>query len=537
MAPTARQTLRFARGLRRLVRHPVAPEVARVTVADEVATRDDRFLRALDTLVLPFPRSPVRRLLDHAGAGRGDVARLVHDEGLEGALGRLRDEGVYVSYEEYTGRRPAVRGSASFSFSPPDFFNPCTVADYLATTGGSRSTGTPVELSFGYERRQAVLRSLGYQASGTLGQPSAIWLPVFPSAAGFGAVIKAMGGGSRPERWFSQVPNRTAGVSAHKQQFNTLLPVLNALARTRIPLPEHVPTSDPDTVVDWLADALRRAGRATIAGYASSITAAARRAAERGVDLTGVTAYPASEPVTTAKLDTMRAAGMAPWPLYAFVPEGAIGMACPALPDEQYHLWDHDLAVVPRRRRREDGMEVEAFCWTSLSLEAPRVLLNVENDDYGEVRRDEDPCTCLLGAVGVRTRLDGIRGLSKVVAAGISVDGEVFDRITDEALPARVGGGPGDFQFVEEEQEDGGAVVHLRISPELGPVDEDVALAAVTSVLGETDNGALATTVWGPAGTLRVVRAAPLQTKAGKTLSYERRTPAQFAGARPEGDR
>lgn len=521
MAPNLRQTLRFARGLRRLVRHPVRPEEARAIVASERAARGERFLRSLDVLVWPTPSSPVRRLLDHAGLERRDVARLVDEVGLDGALATLRDVGVHVSYEEYQGTRPARRGSATFEFSPPDFFNPETTADYLAATGGSRSSGTPVELSFAYERRQAVLRSLGFQASGTLGAPTAIWAPVFPSAAGFGAVIKAMGGGNRPERWFSQIGNRTAGVTRHKQQFNSLLPALNAVARTRVPLPEHVPTSDPDPVVDWLADALGREGRAAIAGYASSITAAARRAADRGVDLTGVVAYPASEPVTTAKLDTMRAAGMATWPLYAFVPEGAIAMGCPTLPDEEYHLWDHDLAVVPRRRERDDGVEVDAFCWTSLSLEAPRVLVNVENDDYGEVRTDEDPCACLLAQVGVRTRLWGIRGLSKVVAAGISVPGEVFDRITDEALPARFGGGPGDFQFVEDEV-DGGARVSLRVHPHLGPVDEAAVLRAATSILGESDSGVLATEVWRPAGTLRVVRAAPLQTRAGKTLSYER---------------
>ena len=526
MAPSARQTYRFARGLRRLVRRPVAPEAARATVTAERAARSDRFLRSLDALVWPTPRSPLRLLLVNAGLERGDVEQLIGEHGLDGALEVLRDAGVYVAYEEYQGTQPARRGSASFDFSPPDFFNPATTADYLASTGGSRGAGTPVELSFAYERRQAVLRSLGFQASGMLGAPTSIWLPVFPSAAGFGAVIKAMGGGNRPERWFSQIGNRTAGVTAHKQQFNSLLPLLNTVARTHVPLPEHVPTSDPDPVVEWLADALRREGRAAIAGYASSITAAARRAAERGVDLTGTVAYPASEPVTTAKLDTMRAAGMATWPLYAFVPEGAIGMACPELPTEEYHLWDHDLAVVSRRRTRDDGVPVDAFCWTSLSLEAPRVLLNVENDDYGEVRTDAEPCSCLIGQVGVRTRLGGIRGLSKVVAAGISVPGEVFDRITDEALPARIGGGPGDFQFVEDEV-DGGAVVSLRVHPDLGRVDEAAVLDVTTAILGESDNGVLATEVWRPAGTLRVVRAAPLQTRAGKTLSYERvRRPA-----------
>lgn len=515
----ARRGFTVARGLRGLVRQPVTLAESRAVVAAEVRERGPRFLASLDRLVWPVARSPIRRLLEHAGIEAGDLARLVEDTGLDGTLEALRDAGVYVAYEEYHGRSEARRGSATFSFEPADFFNPLTKADYLATTGGSRSEGTPVELSFAWQRRQGLQRPLQAEMAGCLGAPLAVWLPVFPSAAGFGAVMKSTAGGNRPERWFSQVPTDLRGITTHKQIANRFLPALNALTRAGMPGPEHVPTSDPAPVVTWLQDALGRTGKAAITGYASSLTALARHALDHGVDLTGVVAYPASEPVTTGKLTTMRAAGMAPFPMYAFVPEGTMGVHCQHCEDEEYHLWGQDLAVVSRRRSRGDGTDVDAFLWTSLALEAPRVMVNVENDDYGTIQRDL-PCPCPLGQMGLTTRLSRIRGISKVVAAGISLDGEVFDALTELALPARLGGGPGDFQFVEDDG-DAGTSVTLRIHPRLGDIDHHAARNAVRDALADSDNGVLADSVWG-ADRLRIDRAAPLATKAGKILAFER---------------
>jgi hypothetical protein len=496
-----------------------AGEAERI-VAEEVRTRGPRFLRMLDELVWPYPSSPARRLLDHAGVEAHDAARLVEDLGLDGALAALRDAGVYVAYEEYHGRREARRGSATFAFAPPHFFNPVVPADYMANTGGSRGAGTAMELSFAWQRRQGVQRAVQYAMAGVGGAPTAVWLPVFPSAAGFGAVMKITAGGNRPERWFSQIPGRLEGVAGHKQAANRLIPALSRFTRTGLPSPEHVAGDDPEPVVAWMRDALARAGRATLTGYASSITAAARWATERGIDLTGVVAYPASEPVTAGKLAAMRAAGIRPYPMYAIVPEGTLAMACDHCDDEEYHLWEQEVAVVTRRRPRGDGTEVDAFCLTSLATLAPRVLLNVENDDYGEVRRDV-PCGCELGQLGLRTRLAHIRGISKVVAAGVTIEGTAFDELAERELPARLGGGPGDYQFVERDDERGTSIV-LRIHPRVGAVDDEAAVQAVREALSATDNGLLASAVWRPGGGLRVERAAPTATKAAKLLSYER---------------
>ena len=519
----ARRGVAVARGLRRLVHDPVGFDEARRVIADEVAHRPDRFLESLDRLVWPHSASPTRRLLEIAGLEAGDVRALVADHGLIATLERLRDEGVYLSYEEYQGRTEVRRGSSTFTCGPADFFNPVVRGDYMAATGGSSGSGTPVELSFAWQRRQGHQRPIQLEMAGVRGCPSAIWLPVFPSAAGFGAVMKNAAGGSRPERWFSQIPTDMKGITGHKQVANRLIPALSALTRTGLPAPEHCPSDHPEPVVDWMLDAVRRSGGAVITGYASSITAAARWAVEHSIDLTGVAAFPASEPVTEGKLAVMREAGMRPHPMYAFTPEGTVALQCEHCDREEYHLWEQDVAVVARRRRRgpdADSGEVDAFLWTSLALEAPRVLVNVENDDYGTVRTDVD-CSCALAELGLRTRVADMRGTSKVVSAGISLDGELFDELAEIVLPERLGGQAGDYQFVEEEAATGTVVV-LRVHPRVGPVDPEAAHRILQDALAETDNGALASAVWSAQGGVRVERSAPLVTAAGKTLSFDR---------------
>ena len=518
---TALRTWQFARGLRRLVRRPVSVSEACDLVQRELSDRPAAFLETLEARIWPHADHPNRLLMEAAGIEPGDVRRLVTERGLTGALEALRDAGVYVTYEEYHGRVPATRGSASFTFAPDHFFNRSIKADYLATTGGSRSAGTPVELSFAYQRRQAITRALQFDLYGVVGAPTATWLPVFPSAAGFGAVMKLAGAGNPPERWFSQIPSVVEGVERHKQLTNRFLPALNALARTGLPSPEHRPTSDPGPVVEWMVDARRRAGRAVMTGYASSITAAARYAIEQGIDLSGVVVFPSSEPVTEAKLSTIRASGLTACPTYAFVPEGIIAMGCANATDEDYHLWGHELAVITRPRTTDSGREVDALLLTSLPAVAPRVMVNVENDDYADVRRDGLDCGCGLATIGLETRLSRIRGLSKVVAAGISVEGRTFDRLVDEDLPAKIGGGPGDYQFVEQE-DDRGTVVAIRVHPSLGEIDEARVRDVVSEGLRSSETGVLADEVWKLGGRLVVERKAPMSTKAGKTLAFER---------------
>src|SRR5579885_1331189 len=103
----------FAIGMHRTLRDRVTLDDAIATVTDHWKRRDERFIEMTDRIVWPFPQSPHHRLLDHAGIERGDLVALVASEGLDAALGRLVQAGVYVAHEEYVGRVPATRGSAT----------------------------------------------------------------------------------------------------------------------------------------------------------------------------------------------------------------------------------------------------------------------------------------------------------------------------------------------------------------------------------------------------------------------------------------
>lgn len=522
VATSVRQPLRFVRGLRAFVRTPLDPSTIDRRVLDEHRQRDRRFLDTLDQLVWPVAGSPWRRFFQHVGAEPADVRQMVAERGLDGALAHLRDLGVYLTTEEATGEHPVRRGSTTFAVRPDELFNPIVTADFIAGTSGTRSTGTPVAASFLALRRMAVNLELTAALWEVSGRPHALWRPALPGSGGLIALLSSSVTGRPPERWFSQLDPRAPGVAASKRLANTVLPL--AAWPTPLPRPVHVPTTLPTPVLAWCRDALQRAGRAALNVYPSSALRLAECAHEAEVSLEGLVLRLVGEPVTASKADRLRRSGASPVNAYAFAQQGAVATACPHDPDESLHLFEHEVAVVPRPRLRPDGAPVQAFLWTSLSPHARSVWINVENDDYGMVRHDESPCDCRLGAMGMRTRLVGIRGMSKAVTGGVTVPAGVVDQLVDEVLPAHFGGGPGDWQLAEAETTGaggGGSHLEVRVDPRLGLLDAGEVARVVLATLERTETGVLASSVWSAPGFIRVVRRSPEAARSGKTLPFE----------------
>jgi hypothetical protein len=513
-------TWRFSRGLRGLLRNAPTLAEAREAVAQRLARREQMFLESLDLLVWSRPDSVWRPLLAHAGVERGDLAALVEELGLPGALTRLRDEGVYVAYEEWLGHVPARRGSASFDLEPADFRNPCSTADLFVGSGGSRTSGIPVAWSFRHLRRgvdRYVLRAATWDVLDT---PAAVWLPVLPSGAGIGTVLLLAGAGTVPERWFSPVRGNLEGLFTRRRVANAMLPTLGRALGARLPTPEFVTPQDPEPVLRWALDALRRHGRARLSGYTSSAVRLAQLACESGARLDGLMVACLGEPLGPARAEAIRASGAEAAGGYGFMQKGTVAHACPACRDEELHVLEDTVEVITRPRLRPDGVEVDAYLWTSLDDETPNVFLNVENDDYGGLIRDTEPCDCELGSLGVRTRLSKIRGISKVSAQGMTVSGELLERLVGSVLPARFGGAASNFQFVEDGMP-GEARLSLRIDPQVGDVDVEAVRETVQGELRRNAAGLLADEIWSSAGAFRVERAAPRITASGKVLALE----------------
>lgn len=102
---------RLARDLPGWLRRPVTLDAARGRIRQGLAMREARVLALADKAIYRHRRSPYRALLANAGCEPGDLRRLVADEGLEGALTILSEQGVYATVDEMKGRRPIVRGS------------------------------------------------------------------------------------------------------------------------------------------------------------------------------------------------------------------------------------------------------------------------------------------------------------------------------------------------------------------------------------------------------------------------------------------
>src|SRR4029079_13242280 len=96
------------------------------------------FLNLAREVIYRRPDHPLHRLLSIAGCEYGDLAGLVGQRGLEGALRELYRRGVYLTIEEFKRGRPIVRGSARFELEPSDRLNPFNGRPLPIASGGSR---------------------------------------------------------------------------------------------------------------------------------------------------------------------------------------------------------------------------------------------------------------------------------------------------------------------------------------------------------------------------------------------------------------
>src|SRR5262249_59445991 len=87
------------------LRHPVHPEEARAILADRRVRRDGDFLALVHRAISAHPDSPYRMLLEAAGCEAGDIAGLVRRDGVEGTLHALYRAGVYLTVDEFKGRK------------------------------------------------------------------------------------------------------------------------------------------------------------------------------------------------------------------------------------------------------------------------------------------------------------------------------------------------------------------------------------------------------------------------------------------------
>ncbi len=252
-----RMFARFPISLRPFLRSALTLDHARRIVAERMEHREESFLRVVERSVYGYPRSPYLALLRMAGCEFEDLSALVKRRGLEGALGKLREEGVYVTFEEFKGRKPIRRLGKTIPVRARDFDNPFARRDFTSQTSGSTGLAAYVALNLDYLAATAAHQMLLLSAYNVMDAPAAYWLSILPGS-GLHFILQRANLGKSLHRWFSFVGWRD---SRYWLKYNVATLYMALWLRAlgaRVPLPEIVKLNQPLVVARWISNTLKK---------------------------------------------------------------------------------------------------------------------------------------------------------------------------------------------------------------------------------------------------------------------------------------
>ena len=509
--------IRLVSALPRFLRRRLTPGQARAILQRRLARRAEDFLRLVRRTVFAQPASPYRALLRHAGCEFGDLSRLLERDGLEAALGELQRQGVYLTIEEFKGRRPIVRGSTRLDVEPAQLRNPLSTVYLQSHSSGSRGPRTAVGTDLAVIRDHAVDAAVFLDARGGLGWRHALW--GVPGGFALDVMLRLAAGGAPPVRWFSQVDPGSAGLHPRYRWSARALYWTSRAAGVPLPEPELASLEEPLNVARWMSDTLGRGEVPALFTFPTSAVRLCETAADAGLSLRGGRLWITGEPITPRRLGVLAAAGVDVAGHYGSSEGGgpvAYGCLHPERREELHLLSDLHALVQPGPSAGGGGdLPPRALLYSSLRDTAPFVLLNVAIGDEADV--EPAACDCPLARAGWGTTLRGVRSYTKLTVAGMSVLDTDMLRALEDALPGRFGGGPTDYQIVEDEDAQGHPLIRLLVHPRLGPIDPGaVAEALLGAIGGGPGVERVVELAWRDAGLVRVERRAPVATQTGK---------------------
>lgn len=496
---------------RKLLRSPVTLSGAIDSVGRGLAARSDLLLDSIERGIFAFPQSPYRPLLEAAGYDWPRVKALVATQGIEAALSRLSSDGVYVAIEEFKGLQEARRGQHVLRFKADDFVNPLVESGLPASSGGTRSAGIPTTIPFENHLLGAKHLAIALAAYSLEDAPIVLWMARDHGATDW-AVLALAAMGRTPSHWFTQRRGGPAGL--FQVPYRAVIRAWGAALGLRLPQPIYAPFGDEHRILRAITGNHRRCGVFTTASSALRLAIAAGRS---GISLDHVTFLTIGEPLTPTKLHSIRMSGARAFSSLGFTEFGraTYGCAAPASSDDS-HICKDAVAVVQRRRPADRmGGEIDALLFTTLTPDARRILLNTETGDYATMTTRR--CGCLLEKIGWTEHLEGIRSFEKLTAEGRGFLGTELIALVEEVLPGQFGGDPTDYQLLEQEDEDGFTRLSVLVHPNLGAVDETAILGCVEHALMSMSDGR-GVPIWKAAETVRVHRAVPIMTRAGKLM-------------------
>jgi hypothetical protein len=152
-----------------------------------------------------------------------------------------------------------------------------------------------------------------------------------------------------------------------------------------------------------------------------------------------------------------------------------------------------------------------------LWIEAWKLQLNVSNGDHAVLFERE--CGCALQEAGLTLHVHNVGSFEKLTSEGLAYSYDDLFELLETTLPGAFGGGPGDYQLLEEEGAGGQTYITLLVDPAAGPIDETRLLERLGAELAKGSRGnRFMVGVWKQAETLRLRREPPIASSRGKVL-------------------
>jgi len=497
-----------ARGFRDFLDTP-PPADCLSLVRRQLDNRECAFIDTLRQVAFGDSAHPYRQMFQLAHCSHEDLAAVVERAGLETALEQLRAAGVYLTQDEFKGTAPIVRQGREIPASPQSFRNPLAHGTVRHVTSGSRGKAVQSFRSAEFMLHQEAMHEIVVREFGLDERAQVVLRPTLPSALGLQDCAIAARKGHRMEGWYSSGPSgwyapATAGL------------VLVARAHgCRIPFPAVLPENDFSTAAKHVARLCAEGIPCLVSGPASPAVRLAAAAIERRLDIRGTLFLVSGESLTDAKRAVIEQAGGEPFARYGISEMGFIGHGCRQMTTgDCVHLYSNAIAAITQRvTPRLTDIEVNSLLYTTLLPAAPLVLINFEVNDSGVLERAD--CDCEFSRMGFHWRIRDIFSFGKMTGHGITLLGTELIRVLEQVLPARLGGGIGDFQLIEHEGR-AQTTVELRVSPRVRGSSAERIRECFLEEIGLIYGGSLAGRVWRHAEALEVVLAEPMVTISGK---------------------
>ncbi len=513
--------------LREFFKDTITLEQSKQVLANRIHNRGKNFLTIVQKAIYENPDSPYLKLLRIAGCEYGDIETDINKDGVEFALQKLLKAGVYLSFEEFKKGNEVVRGSQRFRFKPSDFDNPYVPVLLQGSTSGSRSSGTRTTFDIKAHTEGTYYRLPILSANNCINATVGVYKPILPATSGVSNLLRQYKAGKPVVHWFTPVNEKQVKASFRDRLALKYIVYGSRLWGAKLARPEYVDLKDTLKVARWMAETKKQSNGCCLITSVSPAVKVSHAAIQNNLDIRGTHFIVSGEPLTESKHKQITSSGATVSTRYTMAESGGtgIGSSCSySNPIDDVHQHIDSIAIIQHPKTitsNNNEITVDAFLCTTLLATAPRILFNVESDDYGII--EQRACDCVFGQLGFNTHIHHIRSYAKLTGVGMTIINTDLVHILEEVLPQKFGGSAADYQLLEEENSEGRTQLNLLISPSIGNVKEAEVVDTVLAELRRIPQGGrLAAGVWGQEKTLIIKRANPI-SNSGKVMTLQLR--------------